>query len=90
MPINEGILERSGTTSVDEQNLTTAVSYDTIYAVRVHENMAARHSPGRSAKYLESGLPEVADDVQALIAAQIRRALRWKPRFLIAGTGRRL
>ncbi|MEU7604972.1 hypothetical protein [Streptomyces sp. NPDC041003] len=76
VPINEGTLERSGATSVDEQQLVAAVSYDTPYAARVHEDMTARHSPGRSAKYLESVLPETAGEVQALIAAQIRRALR--------------
>ncbi|MEU3710489.1 hypothetical protein [Streptomyces catenulae] len=76
VPIAEGTLERSGAASVDEQQLAAAVSYDTPYAVRVHEDLNARHSPGRAAKYLESVLPEVADDVQALIAAQVRRALR--------------
>ncbi|MFD7103111.1 hypothetical protein EYS09_09750 [Streptomyces kasugaensis] len=76
VPIAEGTLERSGTASVDEQQMTAAVSYDTPYARRVHEDMTARHSPGRSAKYLESVLPEVSGEVQALIAAQVRRALR--------------
>ncbi|MFJ7902375.1 hypothetical protein ACIQ6V_18095 [Streptomyces sp. NPDC096198] len=76
VPINEGTLERSGSASVDERNLTAAVSFDTPYAVRVHEDMNARHAPGRRAKYLESVLPEVAGDVQELIAAQVRRALR--------------
>ncbi|CAM5608662.1 hypothetical protein GCM10010329_17340 [Streptomyces spiroverticillatus] len=76
VPIAEGTLERSGAASVDEQNLTAAVSYDTPYATRVHEDMTAQHSPGRSAKYLESVLPQTAPEVQALIAAQIRRALR--------------
>ncbi|MFE7316409.1 hypothetical protein ACFU7T_25455 [Streptomyces sp. NPDC057555] len=75
VPIAEGTLERSGAASVDEQRLTSAVSYDTPYAVRVHENLHARHAPGRTAKYLESVLPENAGTVQALIAAQIRRAL---------------
>lgn len=76
VPIAEGTLERSGAASVNEQQMTAAVSYDTPYARRVHEDMTARHSPGRSAKYLESVLPEVSDEVQALIAAQVRRALR--------------
>ncbi|MBT2466564.1 hypothetical protein J7E97_01465 [Streptomyces sp. ISL-66] len=76
VPIAEGTLERSGAVSVDEQTLTAAVSYDVPYAVRVHEDMTARHSPGRSAKYVEAVLPEVAVDVQAVIAAQVRRALR--------------
>ncbi|MFC5720370.1 hypothetical protein ACFP1Z_09370 [Streptomyces gamaensis] len=75
VPINEGTLERSGAASADEQTLTAAVSYDTPYAVRVHEDMTARHAPGRSAKYLESVLPETSGAVQALIAAQVRRAL---------------
>ncbi|MDH2387630.1 hypothetical protein QCN29_02265 [Streptomyces sp. HNM0663] len=75
VPINEGTLERSGATSVDESTMTATVSYDTPYARRVHEDMTARHSPGRSSKYLESVLPETAGEVQALIAAQIRRAL---------------
>ncbi|MFF0630384.1 hypothetical protein [Streptomyces sp. NPDC004296] len=76
VPIAEGTLERSGAASVDEQQLAAAVSYDTPYARRVHEDLNARHSPGRSAKYLESVLPQTAGDVQAIIAAQIRRALR--------------
>ncbi|MFJ6013017.1 hypothetical protein [Streptomyces sp. NPDC092952] len=76
VPINEGTLERSGATSVDEQQMSAAVSYDTPYARRVHEDMTARHAPGRSAKYLESALPETAGEVQALIAGQIRQALR--------------
>ncbi|WP_053649564.1 MULTISPECIES: hypothetical protein [unclassified Streptomyces] len=76
VPIAEGTLERSGATSVDEQQMTAAVSYDTPYARRVHEDMTARHAPGRTAKFLEGVLPETAGEVQALIAAQIRRALR--------------
>ncbi|MFC8495332.1 hypothetical protein ACFUJU_31985 [Streptomyces sp. NPDC057235] len=76
VPIAEGTLERSGATSVDEQQMIAAVSYDTPYARRVHEDMTARHAPGRTAKFLEGVLPETAGEVQALIAAQIRRALR--------------
>ncbi|PJN40511.1 hypothetical protein CG747_12630 [Streptomyces sp. CB02959] len=76
VPIEEGTLERSGVASVDEQQLAAAVSYDTPYARRVHEDLNARHDPGRTAKYLEGVLPQTAGDVQAIIAAQIRRALR--------------
>ncbi|MFE7116668.1 hypothetical protein ACFU99_14765 [Streptomyces sp. NPDC057654] len=76
VPIAEGTLERSGAASVDARQLTAAVSYDTPYAGRVHEDLNARHAPGRSAKYLESVLPQEAATVQAIIAAQVRRALR--------------
>ncbi|MGW1760998.1 hypothetical protein [Streptomyces mirabilis] len=76
VPIEEGTLERSGVASVDEEALTAAVSFDTPYAVRQHENLNYRHDSGRSAKYLEGPLTEQADTVAAIIAAQVRRSLR--------------
>ena len=76
VPIEEATLERSGTAAVDEQNLIGAVSYDTVYAVRQHEELAWRHDAGRKAKYLEDPHREEADTMQAIVAAQIRRALR--------------
>ncbi|WP_439675999.1 hypothetical protein [Embleya sp. MST-111070] len=76
VPLDEGTLERSGAAVVDDAELTAAVSYDTPYAVRVHEDMTARHAPGRQAKYLEQPLAEQAPVVAALIAAEVRRSLR--------------
>lgn len=76
VPLDEGPLERSGVATVDEGNLTAAVSYDTPYAVRQHEELDYRHDPGRTAKYLEDPLNEQADTVAELIAAEVRRALR--------------
>ncbi|MFD9879992.1 hypothetical protein ACFWZT_00820 [Streptomyces alboflavus] len=75
VPIDEGTLERSGTVSVDEQDLTAAVTFDTPYAVRMHEELTYRHAPGRTAKYLERPLNTEAQTVAAIIAAQIRRLL---------------
>ncbi|WP_371795981.1 hypothetical protein [Streptomyces sp. NBC_01718] len=76
VPIEEATLERSGVATVDEANLTAAVSYDTPYAVRQHEELQYRHDAGRTAKYLERPLIEEADTATAIIAAQVRRALR--------------
>jgi hypothetical protein len=76
VPIEEGTLERSGTVTVDEANGTAAVSFDTLYAVRQHEDMTLRHDAGRTAKFLEGPFNEEADVIQAIIAAQVRRALR--------------
>lgn len=76
VPIEEATLERSGVATVDETHLTAAVSYDTPYAIRQHEEMNYRHDAGRSAKYLERPLTEQADNVAAIIAAQLRRSLR--------------
>lgn len=76
VPLDESPLQQSGTASVDEGSLTAAVSYDTPYAVRQHEEMDYRHAPGRQAKYLEQPLNASRDTVSRIIAAQIRRALR--------------
>ncbi|AGK80400.1 hypothetical protein SFUL_5512 [Streptomyces microflavus DSM 40593] len=75
-PIEEGTLERSGTATVDEDELRAAVAYDTPYAVRQHEEMDYRHDAGRTAKYLEGPMAEEADTVGEIIAAEMRRALR--------------
>lgn len=76
VPVEETTLERSGTPSVDEASLTGAVSYDTPYAVRQHEEMDWRHDEGRQAKYLEQPMTTEANVMNDLIAAQVRRALQ--------------
>lgn len=76
VPIEEGTLERSGVATVDESSLTAAVSYDTVYAVRQHEELTWRHDAGRTAKYLEGPLNEQAATCAAIIAAELRRSLR--------------
>jgi hypothetical protein len=76
VPIEEATLERSGVAVVDEENLVGAVSYDTVYAVRQHEELDWRHDAGRKAKYLEDPHRDEASTMTALVAAQIRRALR--------------
>lgn len=75
VPLEEGTLERSGAVVVDEANLKATVVYDTPYAVRQHEEMDWQHAPGRQAKYLERPFNRERDTMQALIAAEIRRAL---------------
>ncbi|WP_042170091.1 hypothetical protein [Streptomyces sp. NBRC 110035] len=76
VPLDEAALQRSGMASVDEATLTAMVSYDTPYAVPQHERLDYRHAPGRQAKFLENSLNEERAQVDAIIAAQIRRALR--------------
>lgn len=76
VPLDEGPLQNSGMTSVDEGTLTAVVSFDTPYAVRQHEEMDYRHAPGRQAKYLEDPLNANRSTFQRIVAAQIRRALR--------------
>ncbi|MFD8970544.1 hypothetical protein ACFV0C_37080 [Streptomyces sp. NPDC059568] len=76
VPLDEAALSRSGTASVDESALTAAVSYGTPYAAAQHERMDFRHAPGRQAKYLEGPLTSSRVQVAAIVAAELRRALR--------------
>jgi hypothetical protein len=76
VPLDEGYLQSTGTASVDEPSLTAMVSYDGPYAVPQHERLDFRHAPGRTAKYLENSLNAARPEVAALIAAELRRAMR--------------
>jgi hypothetical protein len=76
VPLDEGYLQSTGTASVDEPSLTGMVSFDGPYAVRQHEELTWRHAPGRTAKYLENALNAARPEVAALIAAELRRAMR--------------
>jgi hypothetical protein len=72
VPIEEHILEESGTVTTDPANLKAAVIFDTPYAVPVHERMDLKHDEGRSAKYLEIPMNAEAGAVQKIIAMTIR------------------
>ncbi|MFF7485644.1 hypothetical protein ACFZBC_09110 [Streptomyces luteogriseus] len=76
VPLDEGYLQSTGTASVDTPSLTGMVSFDGPYAVRQHEELSWRHAPGRTAKYLENSLNAARPEVAAIIAAQVRRAMR--------------
>lgn len=76
VPIEESTLSGSGATSLDEPGLTAAVSYDTPYAARQHEELNWRHDPGRTAKYLERPLKEEKRTIEAIIAAEISKGLQ--------------
>lgn len=76
VPIEEATLSRSGTASVDEDARVSAVSYDTPYAARQHEELTWRHDPGRTAKYLERPHAQTWPQQQALIAQAVREELQ--------------
>lgn len=75
VPLEEATLERSGVASVDADALTAAVSFDTRYAVRQHEELDWQHDAGRKAKYLEDPMNREAGTVGEIVQAEIRRAL---------------
>ena len=72
VPLEEGTLERSGATSIDEGTLQANVTFDTVYACRQHEELDWQHDAGRTAKYLEN--PSISEKANfAAIMAQAAR-----------------
>jgi hypothetical protein len=74
VPLDEDTLQRSGKVSVD--GLNGVITYDTIYAVRQHEEMDWKHLPGRKAKYLEDPMNDEREVMLRLMAVPLRRWLR--------------
>ena len=72
VPLEDGPLMNSGTVAVDQKGLRAAVSYNTPYAVRQHEDMTLKHNDGRRAKYLETALTSSQDTTAQIIAGAIR------------------
>lgn len=74
VPIEEGTLERSGRVSGPDGG-TVAVSYDTPYAVRQHEDLTLRHDRGRQSKYLETPLNSERGVVGRIVSREVKREL---------------
>jgi hypothetical protein len=74
VPLREGPLERSG--RVVQDGLEGAVTFDTVYARRQHEELDWKHLPGRTAKYLEKPMNSERQVVLELMAVGLRRWLR--------------
>lgn len=72
VPFKEGDLSVSGSVSDDGEG-TVAVSYDTDYAVRQHEDLSLNHDAGREAKFLERALNEERDVVLQMVATAVKR-----------------
>lgn len=79
LPTDDGTLARSGTVTTERAatSSTTAVAFDTDYAVRQHEDLDLQHERGETAKYLERPHTAAAADGSALrtAAEEIGKAL---------------
>lgn len=73
VPHDEGTLERSG--SASQEGTRGAVSYDTPYAVRQHEDMSLNHYGKGQSKWLENTMGQEAATVGAIIQTAIRQEL---------------
>lgn len=73
-PIEEGVLIGSGSVAVDAGQMCAFVGYDTVYAVRQHEDQTLRHDPGRRAKWLELTLLEDRPQIIEVIGRELKGA----------------
>lgn len=71
-PLETGHLRSTAKVTSDDSR--TAVSYNTVYAVKQHEELSYRHKDGQ-AKYLESATVSERAKMREIIAAQIKGAL---------------
>jgi hypothetical protein len=74
VPLDEGPLQRSGKVIVN--GMDGAISYDTPYAIRQHEELTWKHAPGRQAKYLEQPMNTERAVMLDLMAVSFRTWLR--------------
>ena len=74
VPHREGTLMRSGQADIDRARLEASVSYDTPYAVRLHEHPEYNFRGGRRGKWLELSLQERDHVVQDFLVARLRKA----------------
>lgn len=72
-PHEDGTLERSGRASNDGRR--GAVSYDTPYAVRQHEDMSLHHDGKGQAKWLEVTMAQEKQAIAQIVATAVRKGL---------------
>jgi hypothetical protein len=68
-PIDTGRLRNSARITKTGKGLTTGIgfSFNTIYAVYVHENLMTRHDAPTQAKFLERAIREVMQEVPGIM-----------------------
>lgn len=72
VPLDEGPLQNSRKVVI--QGTRAAISYNTPYAQKQHEDLSLSHPGGRKAKYLEGALNGSGPQVAQIVEARIRRA----------------
>lgn len=79
VPYDMGDLDRSRKVTIvpTPDGFEGAVSYDTVYAARQHEEVTWRHDPGRTAKFLGNPMRANAERLKQHIADATRDALGW-------------
>ena len=74
VPHDTGELQNSG--KVDKGDLEASVSYNTPYAVRMHEHPEYKFQKGRKGKYLEDPLKNNISKFRNIINNEIKESLK--------------
>jgi hypothetical protein len=73
VPHDTGYLQASG--KVSKKSLEAAVSYNTPYAVRVHEHPEFRFQGGRKGKYLEDPMKRNVETFRQIITKRVKAGI---------------
>lgn len=80
VPVDTGRLYRSGTVNKNRtgqgRRTVATVKYKAPYAIYVHEDLTARHKPGKTAKYLERPARIYRSEMRAIIEKEVNAAIR--------------
>lgn len=71
-PKDTGLLQQSGRVTTDPNTLEAVVSFDTPYAVRLHEHPEYNFKNGRRGKWLELTVLEQSNNVANIMADVMR------------------
>jgi hypothetical protein len=72
VPKDTGLLQKSGKVSSDINSMEAVVSYDTPYALRLHEHPEYNFQNGRRGKWLELTVLEQQSKIGEIIASKMR------------------
>jgi hypothetical protein len=75
IPVDEGDLRRSGEVTAFPEELAAAITYDTPYAVKQHEDPTINHPRQGEHHFLEKAVEDNADRYFDYIGDRIRKAL---------------
>ena len=73
VPHDEGTLEQSGDVTTDEKSITTYISYDTPYAVKLHESPEYNFRGSGRGKWLEHTIKEMSDKIEKWTAKEMKK-----------------
>jgi hypothetical protein len=79
VPVDTGALRASAYTKIrwaNTKRVDVVVGYTMPYAIYVHEDLFARHKPGKIAKYLEKPARQLAKKLLKMVADEVKKVVK--------------